>query len=561
MVLLLSLPADVLGSVLVRVSQLDLVSLAQCCAELHTLANGVLYRNVLVAIGATTPLRSGSRAEFLATTPWHAVGCTVVFSAEKALALHALLIAGDALPRILASFEWQPSGDEHAETERRFAHLLAAAAPNLTRVAFSAALMPLFSSHRCLASANLAATQGSLHVRQTTLTPAEARSWTDWDVLHRMEKLEFRSGVDVCPLVQLHTRLTPKELTFSHSHTDGASALDFAALERTVDLAQVRTLRLSVDCLVSCRCLGRFAEQLCAYLAQQRGMPRLTLLELRFLPQSEWLGPSDLVEEVLTPFGNFVKTLCALQHLTVDFAAPLYKMYSESGMPLLYLNLRCNEKLLEAFFLPLCTDSPTSVSRTLRSLALPDFFMLLVYYKPNFYESFLHTCRCAGCALVLAMLQEQFPLGDEDIDSEEASMYVLVGLILAKLQHERPLLARRQVLGAGTNTLHLHLHRHTPCQCGALATLATGSANAHATHATHVVDALATTYVVHQCRPIADYLAQIFQGLTHLTLHGVHYARGNGMQCVFDEETFPALPAAPACAPQRPYGHFSLVLA
>ena len=62
----------------------------------------------------------------------------------------------------------------------------------------------------------------------------------------------------------------------------------------------------------------------------------------------------------------------------------------------------------------------------LKTLQLPDFFTSFIYYKPDFMESLLHTCKC--CQLVLNKLENEFydKLIDENL---ETNYYMTIGYI------------------------------------------------------------------------------------------------------------------------------------
>lgn len=486
----------------------------------------MLYKNILVVINPRTPLAGGSSSAFASLTAIGTLGSTVVFSEHQANLLYSTLSTNSALSQLIARLVVEPESD---------------LASKLTSILHESHRYDSESSSDALGTRSNALALTS-QLRDLTLSRSKLYGW---DTLHQAEtiNLEWTESLAELPL---KTKLGPKRLTVTHSHCAEEQPLGFAAIDAIIDLSLVQTLVLDLGCSKGadeCMCLARFADALREYLAENGGLPNLTQLELLFQPQSEWLGPSALLEAVLLPFGTFVNSLCALAHLSIDFHTPLFKMYSADGMPSQQLNLRCNEKLLEAFFLPFTRESATSVSRTLRSLALPDFFMSFVYYKPNFYELFLHTCTCSGCNLTLHMLEQSFlPLGEEDVDPVE-SLYVLVGLVLDKLQNERRLLTPDVLFLGDRNSLHSHLHCGTSCSCDLDVESAVNWDN------------LVTTYVMHQLRPIADYLALVFVNMERVLLHGVPYERHETMTSVFDPETYPVLPEAEK---RGPYGRFSL---
>lgn len=365
--------------------------------------------------------------------------------------------------------------------------------------------------------------------------------------------------------------------------------LDFMTISAKIDLNYLSQLFLKIDCFIDsrneshgdngCNCFPKFFQDLTNYLVTHSGLPNLQIFELELFPNLEWLRPHQILEGILTPLGTFIKTLSSLTKLSIDFSTLGFKMFDNGmGMSSELLN-KLNERLMQAFFLCFfstitqSTEAQSSNYQTesylgvvisnLRTLQLPDFLTSFIYYKPDFYESFLHTCKCRGCYKVLRMLQEQFyPLNEEDNESDDnevetgdgdnegkldlqSSYYLLIGFILGKLQADREVCIpikksasnyRQYPIYKGQlHTLHHQFHLNDNCKCS------TRPEDDPSGTSPLNIDNLVTTYIIHQLRPIVKYLSKIFQKLDNLMIHGIYYEMSPEgiMKPIFDDEAYP----------------------
>lgn len=329
--------------------------------------------------------------------------------------------------------------------------------------------------------------------------------------------------------------------------------LDFKRINDKVNIAHLSHLYLKVDCNEhrnnNCNCFSQFFNDLTKYSLENNGLPNLKSFELELFPNLEWLRPHDILENNLTPLSTFLTSLTSLTSLTIDLSTPGFKMFDNSmGMTTLILN-RLNERLMEAFFLRFFTSPYNTTRLKLKTLQLPDFLTSFVYYKPFFYESFLHTCTCWGCQILLDKLHDEFyPLRDNDELEEEGEVdlqsayYILVGFILGKLQADRELCVpiKPKTLDIRNYSLYkgsahiLHDQFHTnKCNCKIDEDLL-GKDPMN-------IDNLVTTYIVHQLRPIVSFLTQFFTNLDTLMIHGIYYERQELgiMVPIFDEDQYP----------------------
>lgn len=372
-----------------------------------------------------------------------------------------------------------------------------------------------------------------------------------------------------------HDIFTRANHTGPGSETEYIQSLDkrlrFNTLESKIDLTYLSNLYLKIDCNEhrnnNCQCFPTFFKDLTTYSEAHEGLPNLISFELELFPNLEWLRPHQLLENILTQLGNFIKSLASLSRLTIDFSTPGFKMFDNSmGMDSLILN-RLNERLMEAFFLCFLSSNGTRTVMNLKTLQLPDFLTSFIYYKPDFYESLLHTCKCWGCQRVLDKLKEMFyPLTDEEEENEmdlQSTYYILIGFILGKLQADRevcvPIKQRTfsyrnyPIYKGQRHTLHSHFHKEYSKECDCEQESGTDEYN---------IDNLVTVYIIHQLRPIIGYLSMIFFKLENLMIHGVYYEFvGGRLVPIYDEEEYPggfSEPGEPEGEPDGPFGKFRI---
>lgn len=390
-----------------------------------------------------------------------------------------------------------------------------------------------------------------------------------FEILKKLKLINNDSKLKLKGLTLFHVHkknlLVDDELSFGNILANDPSAMElvnqqieqldktlsFQVVEDKIDMQYLKNLYLKIDCNEQrsshCNCFTKFFEDLAAYAFAHDGLPNLVSLELELFPNLEWLRPHQLLDTILTPFGNVLKNLRNLSRLTLDFSTPGFKMFDNTmGMTSMILN-RLNERLMEAFFLIFVSSDHEEPRMHLKTLQLPDFLTSFVYYKPSFYESLLHTCRCWGCQLVLEMLKKAFhPLHEEESDDEnqldiQSTYYILIGFILGKLQADREVCVpiKQQTFDFSNYPIYkgqphtLHSHFHKGCNCHI-------ERDPQGKHPLNI-DNLVTTYIVHQLRPITDYLALIFDELETLMIHGIYYenTKDRGLVPIYDNPHYP----------------------
>ncbi|CAH2352012.1 hypothetical protein CLIB1423_05S03642 [[Candida] railenensis] len=397
-----------------------------------------------------------------------------------------------------------------------------------------------------------------------------------------LEETEFQSSID-------HENQARND--YIHSID---KHITFQTISEKIDITCLNQFYLKIDCFsdrnnVGCNCFPTFFQDLSDFSIQNGGLPNLESFELELFPNLEWLRPHQMLESILGPLGTFIKTLSSLSRLSIDFSTLGFKMFDNGiGLSSVLLN-KLNERLMQAFFLcffstvagstshddnpqsQAISQSQSTVVQNLKSLQLPDFLTSFIYYKPDFYESFLHTCQCSGCAGVLKLLENQFyPLHEENEDDEDdddedgesaldlqSTYYLLIGFILGKLQADRevciPIKKNTSnyryypIYKGQSHTLHHQFHKHVhggdadeDCECKCFHTAST-PVNDPTGSSPLNIDNLATTYIIHQLRPIVEYLTKIFVELDSLMIHGIYYEKceDGTMKSVFDADEYP----------------------
>jgi len=471
------------------------------------------------------------------------------------------------------------------------------------------------------------------------------------EYVYRVPKLSFSTlqGCGLEVLKAMHcglVKLEPSVLTLEHRHEaseheeirgtgDGGEQslveqlnraaihgdvpkLDFHILDERIHLSNLSILHLRVSCAehdvdfieAGCCCFVNFLTSWRQFLSANEGLPNLRELELSVPPPRDWLRPHDLLDVIVTPASDFIKTLTGLRKLTFGLSTQTFKMYAETGMSPALLN-RINTRLIEAFFLSL-----GGVSSTLEHLELPDFLMAFFFYKPHFMELLLHTCQCCGCGMVLQEFERHFieveewdddegneigiyngnesddhdAVGNEnenydgnengnefnEIDSNDtvratyehdnytqtgnrevqndandthfdendenevnisalnkSAFFLMIGLVLDKLQNERKLLAP---LNRKTGLNECHLFRGQPNTLAEIAAIS-GQENSHNW------DLLVSIYILHQIRPVLQFFKKHFPKLSLVMVHGIYYEKGQdgNFHSVFDSDEYPRL--------------------
>lgn len=370
-----------------------------------------------------------------------------------------------------------------------------------------------------------------------------------------------------------NTFLTPEqEQDEQQQQSDNSTKLDFEIINQTIDLTYLSHLYLKVDCNEHrdnlCNCYEIFFDKFSQFSNQNNGLPNLINFEIESYPNMEWLRPHQQMENILTPLSGFIKTLTNLLRLTIDFSTPGFKMFDNNLALSNYMLNKLNEHLMQAFFLSFVIKNENQndndkvpLLTNLKTLQLPDFFTSFIYYKPDFMESLLHTCKCWGCQLVLNKLENEFydKLIDENL---ETNYYMTIGYILGKLQADREVCIpikektfhyNKYPINKGQpHTLHNNFHipneneneneeevdNHSLmtncCQCNIINDpLGVDELN---------IDNLVTTYIIHQVDPIINYLNVMFINLDNLMIHGIYYERDpliGKMIPIYDNSEYP----------------------
>lgn len=450
-------------------------------------------------------------------------------------------------------------------------------------------------------------------------------------------------------------KLMPSSLSISHEHSEelekpgNSSNINFKILHSKIDISQLSNLTLDLNCTHQCLCIPRFFEDFETYLdTEQRDFCKLSKLNL-ILHHEDWLDATEFLETVITPVTGVIAKMRSLHTLSLSLSVETFKLYTQDGMSPSRLNL-VNSGILKVVMQAVENSS-------IKELAFPDLFTLFFYYKPQFYQSVLHTCQCNGCKNLLSEVKRRYlPIDDEDVADDESGFFVVIGFVLDKLRRERKLLPcgkREYVLHTGTrgilessfgkksvveNENYHEVGRNFggdfggDCDCdsdaeidktleeviefemeneidfdddphlesrGDLSSLSftdfsdslsmfedylavsessslqsekeekarynshTYSANskkhdldpgnhgvpaknnnnsdlAHRFRSEDLFDEMVTTYILHQTRPLLEYVSGMLPQLEKLDLHGIHFQRsGERFSSVFDTENFP----------------------
>ena len=160
---------------------------------------------------------------------------------------------------------------------------------------------------------------------------------------------------------------------------------------------------------------------------------------------------------------------------------------------------------------------------------------------------------------------------DEEIQemNDEATFYILIGFILGKLQADREVCIpikqttfnykNYPIYKGQPHTLHNHFHRgEANCRCNVKEDL-NGESKLN-------IDNLVTTYIVHQLKPILQYLSMIFFKLDNLMIHGIYYEfnhKARRLKPIFDDEEYPpeflqekSKEIQSGITPDLPFGYF-----
>ncbi|MCH0628562.1 F-box-like domain-containing protein [Kocuria palustris] len=580
---LLGLPQEVLALVCEYVDQFDLVNLQQCCHQLYPVARRRLYRRVTVALDGEFARRFDDSHHYIRECGIKLMDLAFIFSRANLRRFIASLHFSPELIQLVKIFVFDKCPDYDEDVKQIQGHLLDffgkwLEAVEFLHITFMEYDQGLTKLQLFLRNENVRRHIFKLFVTDynqvilpmvppcltNLLLMPEEESMFDLDLgrpqyqfMHSLFTLTVNTnhhqGVKVLQLLKLahrDTRLQLKGFTLFHVHNDslyfdhdgnesGDVRLDFATVTDKIDLTTLHRLHFKIDCFrhraADCLCFAEFFRDLAAYSLSHGGLPNLENVEIENFSDSEWLRPHQLLEGMLTPIGEFLRTLVGVKRVFVDFATPGYKMFDNTDRMLSEFINKLNFKLVEAFF---CLLFPRDlvITNNLRQLVLPDFLTLFVYYKPEFYSSWLHTCRCSGCAEVLDRIHRQFyPLKnfDEPID-HDSTFYLVIGYMLMKLQFDREVCTpikekvyqvdQYPIYKGMPYTLHHGFHDDDSCGCRLRPDL----------------DQWVTTYIIHQLRPVIKYISHRFPKLDTVMVHGIYFHRqGDEMVPTHDLGQYP----------------------
>lgn len=568
-----NLPADVTVLILSHLDQHSLCKLAQTSSHLYHLVTNVLYRDIFVSIGCSYPLeiKNDPRKYLTDSKDWK-INWTFIFEEKLFSKLTSSIKRNPALAGKIKRFQM----------------------PEINRKRFRDAFDTMSKALKLASTYNSFEAEKEKHSHNVKidgerdtkgLKPVEPIFLTE------IEEIEHSNYLRCISSSELVTDLTDVDLDLSSAHLDGfyclksiscdkmtngglefldrlrlcsnvkleptsfslkhisslkdakpASHLDFASIERKVAVRRLQRLLLEIDCLTDdgnrCQCFSKFLNDIESHAFRHDRLPELKLFSLILSTVDDWLHPSEFLAIVLTPIRNTISNFVGLKELELNLASLSLKMYSDSGMPPHALN-KLNQKLIEAFFLPFYYRESSSLAEKLRILKLPDFLTSFIFYKPLFYESLLHTCRCSGCSKLLiylsANLANVFDEFYQDM-TPETLYYLVMGILLEHLQE------KRQFLPMNLTSRLLESFLYEGSRSVILDALAGDEdandppLNSEMTN----LDRLVITYIIHQLRPFVDFISNVFVELEDLLIHGIAFKRvNNKLESVFDDEEYP----------------------
>lgn len=370
-----------------------------------------------------------------------------------------------------------------------------------------------------------------------------------------------------------------------------------------------------------CSCFRDFMLNFGRFLAGSNGLPNLQELEICVLPQGEWIQPHHLLDAVLTPVSSAVSTLSKLQRFRFGLSSSTLKMYDESGMSLQQLNsLNC--RLVEAFFLslqPHVLQTLTHLELPDFLMAFlfykPNFMESLLHackctgcaqtlghlssYVPLDENGNVLDRNCALYVMVgfiLDKLHDERQLVKPPNHTGTVEHCTLYPGVPCRIQQVvasiAPTSGVQEVAESAGEVEGVQTSRAFELgttSCGNLeVSVDSHVESAHTQHpgpnALHPgfctrreqhfkegetsnvscrkpadADDLVTTYILHQVRPVVEFLAAVFPNLDHLMVHGLHFEkRGSCFSSVFDPDSYPELGNTDTVDCGGTFGHFGL---
>lgn len=372
------------------------------------------------------------------------------------------------------------------------------------------------------------------------------------DVLSSVKLLnlgsEQKSALRILDAIKLpiSEKFRPEYLSIVHLHHSGSNAFDhinpdlsFPLVPKKINTLGLKTLCMSLECmepLSRCECVTRFVGNAGQHAADTEDFDQLEHLKVSLVLDEGGLMPSMLLESIVLPLQYLILHLPLLKSLSFDTRATTFKMHTPEVGTEEELNLSCNGKIVRTLFLANEMLRCNGQTPSLSSLSFPDFFLGLVFHG-DFFESPLHSCKCLGCKKLLIICADFFlPISDFDVGaSYSTSFFFLIGMILDKLENERNLVHILSLetdfhqfkdgrLYCDSESLHQRLHNLGTCFC---------SLNLD-------IDTVIITYLVHQCRPVLEYVRLNIPEIEEITIHGLYFTRTCiGWKCLFDNDSYP----------------------
>lgn len=515
-----TLPEPVIAQICLYLPQQDLAHLALTSRFLQPIATQALYLKVLVVLHATRPTKSVI-ADITRKVSGGESG-SLVLCLEKASALLETLSLNEHLAALVKNFRFEDcEGNSQLELlQRAFLEVLKDQ-ERTTSLKFG----PLLDIDQTARNTSELERAIAACCTSVALDPQDFFTDIVIPVSHTFRYLHIQ-GFDALETLTCTEKIQVETFSISHLHGQGtASRLDFLSLERCIDTTSLSKIKLNIDCHeLSCSCYQHFFQSFAEHVVHHCGLAKLRTVEVEGFAQEDWLRPVEMLERVLEPLSNFLKSLKGLSDLKLDFATPSLKI---TGEPAISDANKINRRLIDAFFLSMF-ETPDFGLR-LRRLELPDFLSSFIYYKPSFQGSMLHSCMCEGCTALLSKIKEEVaPEIDtdevEEVDDSQAMYLVLYG-ILRKLQHEGL----------------ISLSPRSPYSMSLLRTDKSDWLAEHFSSCT-ISEQDLKTYIVHQLIPMKDYFLGIFEKLHSLCLHGVMFERLTSndldMSSVFHAESY-----------------------
>lgn len=461
------LPDQIIQHIFTFLPLHDLTCLLLTCSDLHTLVENYIYSSILIAPQAKIS-KSGKSYDIVAGEneiskfgPQIIGGSTVLLGIANS---HKLLRSLRENPRLLGkvqrlSFPCYYESAEIRELQKEFQVLLVSS--NLFSHENGVYTLSLeFENHHDGESKGglkliRKRRSGNIDQKKPTDRLKFRNSPLDHGNLHPADLVSLQdislrqNGFQFLQNIPNPAKLMPRSLSISHEHSEKleipgtSSTINFRILHSKIDISQLSNLTLDLNCTHQCLCIPNFFQDFESYLdTNQRDISNLSKFKL-ILHHEDWLDATEFLESVITPITGVIAKMRNLHSLSLSLSVDTFKLYTQDGMSPSRLNI-VNSGILKVVMQAVEKSS-------IKELAFPDLFTLFCYYKPQFYQSVLHTCQCSGCKKLLAEIKRRYlPIDDEDVADDESGFYVVIGFVLDKLRRERRLV----LCGKGQHVLH-----------------------------------------------------------------------------------------------------------